>query len=160
MLVKFITSSTWKNMILILSAVFVVVFVMWRLFSNNYIINIAYVAVHIYQIFGILICHLMIEKDEYFSSEKVRWIEIFFFGFIATPYTPLMFILNTRDNLYGDPEDSPCAWLVYSFSLPLILVAIITPLMNADLDTTFWMGYILMVYFYLLHLCCYGKANG
>ena len=71
-LVKFITSSTWKNMILTLSAVFVVVFVIWRFFSNNYIINIAYVAVHIYQIFGILICNLMIEKDEYFSSEKVR----------------------------------------------------------------------------------------
>lgn len=151
---KIVTSRNWRHLILVISAAIVYLFVIWRMILNGLIPILVYISIHLYQLTGILIWYLIIEKDEYFSTEKVRCIETLFFCFIGTPYTSLMFILNTRDQVYGDPEDSPWCWMIGTVPIPWLVVAIVTPFIDTEKDFWFWICYILVMY--LFAYCSYA----
>mmetsp|Transcript_14371 Transcript_14371/g.16062 ORF Transcript_14371/g.16062 Transcript_14371/m.16062 type:complete len:103 (+) Transcript_14371:292-600(+) len=59
-----------------------------------------------------------------------------------------MFILNTRDRTYGDPEDSPCCCMIGTVPLPLVFILLLTPIIDGEMDVYFWTTYALFVMLY------------
>ncbi|CAI2371914.1 unnamed protein product [Moneuplotes crassus] len=152
-----ISSKRWKHSVFVLSAAYVILFITWRMILNSLSTILLYLCVHLYQFFGIIVCYLLVEKDEYFTAEKVRCLEIVFFCFIATLYSPFMFILNTRDRVYGDPEDSPCCCLVALVPIPFFVTLFMTPFIDTEQDLLFWFGYFLYGYFFAY--CSYAIVD-
>lgn len=103
----FIESRRWKVTLIVLSSIAVVMFIVSRIMLNNYITMAIYLIVHLYQFGGIITSYLAVEFNNYFSVDSTKCIEIVFFMFFATPYSCILFIINTTNSDYRDNEESP-----------------------------------------------------
>lgn len=107
-----------------------------------------YLIVHFYQFGGIITSYLTVEFKDYFNVGSTKCIEIVFFMFFATPYSCILFIVNTTNSDYRDNEESPFWGLIAGIPIPWFVVAILSPIIEDQPDIIFILTYLMFLVLY------------